>query len=59
MAGITNSVNIKEKIIPPTITIPKGIRLVAAAPNDNAMGKAPNAIAKLVMRMGRKRMVAA
>jgi len=54
-AGITNSVSIKEKIIPPTITIPNGIRLVLAAPKLIAIGKAPKAVAKLVIKIGRKR----
>src|SRR5881275_309491 len=41
-AGITNKVRIKENKIPPTTTIPNGIRLVEAAPRLNAIGKAPN-----------------
>ena len=36
-------------MIPPTITTPNGIRLVDAAPKDNASGNAPNAMARLVM----------
>ena len=42
-------------MMPLTITIPNGTRLVAAAPNDNAIGNAPNDIAKLVISIGRKR----
>ena len=59
IAGITNKVNTRENIIPPTITIPNGIRLVDDAPNDNANGNAPKDIAKLVIKIGRKRCVAA
>ncbi len=40
--------------MPPTITIPNGIRLVEDAPNDNASGNAPNDMARLVINMGRK-----
>ncbi len=58
IAGKTNSVNINENKIPPTITTPRGIRLVAAAPNDKARGSAPNDMARLVMRIGRSRWVA-
>ena len=39
-------------------TIPNGIRLLAAAPSDKASGRAPSDIAKLVIRIGRKRCVA-
>lgn len=46
-------------MMPPTITIPNGIRLVAAAPKDKAIGKAPKDIAKLVIKMGRIRALAA
>ena len=53
MAGITNNVSIKENNIPPTITMPKGILLVDAAPIDKAIGKAPNDMARLVIRIGR------
>ena len=42
-----------ENITPPTITTPNGIRLVLASPNDNAMGSEPNAMAKLVINIGR------
>ncbi len=55
MAGITNNVRIKEKIIPLTITMPKGTRLVTAAPSESAIGNAPNAIARLVINIGRNR----
>ena len=49
----------KENNMPPTITIPNGIRLVDAAPKDKAKGKAPNIMARLVIRIGRKRIDAA
>jgi hypothetical protein len=52
MAGITKSVKIRENTIPPTMTTPRGILLVAAAPSDKARGRAPNAMAKLVIKMG-------
>jgi hypothetical protein len=55
MAGITNNVKTKEKIVPPTITTPIPILLVEAAPRDIAIGKAPNEMAKLVIRIGRNR----
>ncbi len=42
--------------MPPTITIPNGCRLVDAAPSDIASGNEPNAMARLVIRIGRKRM---
>src|SRR5215831_4375511 len=56
-AGITINVRISENIIPPTITIPKGTRLVDEAPKLNAIGKAPNEVARLVINIGRKRCV--
>ncbi len=59
MAGITNKVSTSENSIPPTKTIPNGMRLVAAAPSDMAIGKAPSAIVKLVINIGRIRAVAA
>ena len=59
MAGITKSVSTNENIIPPTITIPNGIRLVAAAPRESAIGKAPKDMAKLVIKIGRNRWLAA
>jgi hypothetical protein len=37
---------------PPIITTPKGILLVAPAPNAKAMGTAPKAVARLVIKMG-------
>ena len=43
----------------PLQTIPKGIRLVEAAPKLNAMGKAPKDVAKLVIKTGLNRCVAA
>jgi len=43
-------------MIPPTITIPRGIRLVEAAPKERAIGRAPNIMARLVINIGRKRM---
>jgi len=46
----TNNVRIKENIIPPITTIPKGMRLVAAEPKLKAMGKAPNEVARLVIQ---------
>ena len=52
-AGITNKVSTKENINPPTITVPSGLRLVAAAPILIAIGSAPNAVAKLVINIGR------
>ena len=52
---MTNKVKIKENIVPPTITTPIPILLADAAPRDNAIGKAPNAMAKLVINIGRKR----
>jgi hypothetical protein len=55
IAGITKRVRIRENITPPTITTPKGIRLVLASPKDNAMGSEPNAMAKLVINIGRRR----
>src|SRR4051794_39639192 len=58
-AGITNKVRIKENKIPPTTTMPNGIRLVAAAPRLNAIGKAPKEVAKLVINIGRSRCEAA
>ncbi|MNI70770.1 hypothetical protein D3C73_1266020 [compost metagenome] len=59
MAGITNSVNTNENKVPPTITVPILILLFAAAPKASAIGKAPMAIAKLVIKIGRKRETAA
>ena len=59
MAGITNKVSIKENMIPPIITIPNETRLVEPVPKAIAMGTAPSAIAKLVIKIGRKRMAAA
>ena len=41
------------------MTIPKGLRLVDAAPRLSAMGNAPNAVARLVINMGRSRCCAA
>ena len=41
------------------MTTPSGIRLVAAAPKDNASGRAPSDMARLVIRIGLKRCVAA
>ena len=40
-AGMMNKVRISENMIPPTTTIPSGIRLVAAAPRLRAIGNAP------------------
>jgi hypothetical protein len=53
MAGITNNVKTKEKIVPPTITTP--FQFYWKQPQDIAIGKAPNEIAKLVIRIGRNR----
>ena len=41
------------------ITIPIAILLFPAEPNANAMGDAPKTVAKLVIKIGRKRIVAA
>ena len=35
--------------------MPKGIRLVAAAPKLRAIGNAPNEVARLVIKIGLKR----
>ncbi len=43
MAGITKRVRIRENITPPTMTTPKGMRLVLASPRDNAIGSEPSA----------------
>ena len=50
-----NRVSTSENKVPPIITTPMPIRLVEAAPKDRAIGKAPSAIVKLVIKMGRKR----
>ena len=52
---MTNKVNISENKVPPTMTTPIPILLVDAAPNDKAIGSAPNAMAKLVIKIGLKR----
>ena len=54
-----NNVRNKENIKPPIIATPIGIRLVEAAPKASAMGSTPKAVAMLVIRIGRRRMVAA
>ena len=56
---MTYNVNTKENKIPPTITTPIPIRLLAPAPNARAIGKAPSAVAILVIKIGRKRAAAA
>src|SRR3546814_7655624 len=55
MAGIIKRVNIKEKIVPPTITTPIPILLVDAEPILMAIGNAPRAMVRLVIKIGRKR----
>ena len=59
MIGITNKVRMSEKSKPQTTTIPNETRLLAPAPKANAIGIAPNMVAKEVIRMGRKRAEAA
>ena len=59
MAGTIYKVSTNENIMPPTITIPNGIRLVEASPNDKASGNAPRLIARLVIKMGLSLAVAA
>ena len=50
-----NKVSTMEKTNPPIIATPIGIRLVAAVPKASAIGNVPKLVAKLVMRIGRKR----
>ena len=52
---MTNKVKTKAKMVPPTITTPIPILLLEAAPMDKAIGKAPNAMARLVIKMGLSR----
>ena len=59
IAGITKNVRTNENRTPPTITMPNGIRLVAASPSDKASGNAPKLIARLVIKIGRNRCDAA
>lgn len=59
LIGTIKSVNNRAKIIPPIMTTPNGTRLADAAPNDSAKGKAPSAIARLVISIGLIRWVAA
>ena len=47
---MTNKVSTRENMIPPTTTIPRGTRLVAAAPRLMAIGNAPKEVARLVIR---------
>jgi hypothetical protein len=44
---------------PPTTTIPKEVLLPEEVPSDNAMGKVPKIMARVVIRMGRNLEVAA
>ena len=50
-----NRVNTSENNKPPTTTIPNGTRLEEDTPRLNAIGKAPNVVARLVIKIGRKR----
>ena len=54
-AGTTNKVSTRANNIPPTITIPSGMRLLPAEPRDIAMGNAPRVVASVVINIGRKR----
>ena len=47
-----------EQTIPPTTAIPIATRLSAPAPVAIAIGKIPNIVDKLVIRIGRKRATA-
>ena len=58
-AGITYSVKASEKISPPMMAAPMGMREVDESPKARAIGKAPRMVAKLVIKIGRKRCDAA
>ena len=51
-AGIMNKVSARENIVPPMITTPIPVLLCDAAPRDIAIGKAPRATVKLVIKIG-------
>ena len=57
--GITYNVNTKENNNPPTMAIPIGTLLVAASPRANAIGIAPKAVAKVVIKIGLNRLTEA
>ena len=59
IAGTTNSVKTVPIEIPEAITRPMLNRLTAPAPEAVMRGITPRTIAAVVMRMGRKRMLAA
>src|SRR5262245_16095400 len=53
--GVNNSVNNKHKSCPPITTIPIGALEPEPGPRLNTMGIMPATIAKVVIRMGRRR----
>src|SRR5690606_36084369 len=57
--GTTKSVRTVPRLIPPTTTRPICCRLSAPAPEASARGTAPSTIAPVVIRMGRRRRLAA
>lgn len=59
MDGTTNRVNRVPTNMPPTSTSPMELRAAAPAPETRVRGKCPAMVAAVVMRMGRRRMVAA
>jgi hypothetical protein len=59
ITGTRISVKKVEKNIPPTTAKPKGRRDSAPAPRPIAIGRTPKIVEKEVIRMGRRRIVAA